>query len=332
MNIAKTKSGTYKIREMKDGKTYIKTIDHKPTQREARAIMDELIREREVLDPSLYEKGGTTFAKGWIAFRSAKEKVLSPSTLRGYVKCYRSLPEWFTALPITKIHKQHLQKLINDFSAGHAPKTCRNLLGFVTAILSFYEITPPSIKLPQARPEPVYIPSKEDVSRLLKACSGSRYEAAIRLGAYGLRRSEIMALTIEDLSPENVLTINKALVESEQGNVLKGTKTTSSARTVILSPDLADLIRKQGFIYDGSPGRLTNALRRFEDQAGIPHFPLHKLRHFFASYMHDLGFSEAQIQEAGGWSDASHVMKQIYRHAMEMNEAKLEMSRKLSEL
>lgn len=326
MNITRTESGKWKIREMKHGRTYSKTVDHRPTQREAREILDEMQNQEPILQKKV------TVAEAWEAFRSAKGKVLSPSTLKGYRTCFNALPEWFRTIPITEIRRQQLQKLINDYSEDHSPKSCRNLCGFVSALLSFYEIKTPSVKLPQAQQAPVYIPSREDVSRLLKAVSGSKYEVPIRLGAYGLRRSEIMALTLDDLSADNVLTINKALVESEHGSVLKGTKTTKSARTVVISPDLGDLIRQQGFIYDGSASRLTMALTAFEDVAGIPHFPLHKLRHFFASYLHDLGFSEAQIKEAGGWSDASHVMKQIYTHAMQMEQAKVDIAQKIGEL
>lgn len=134
-----------------------------------------------------------------------------------------------------------------------------------------------------------------------------------------------MALTLDDLSPDNVLTINKALVEGEHGSVLKSTKTTQSTRTIILDPQLADLIRQQGTIYDGSSSRLTMAVTAYEDAAGIPHFSLHKLRHFFASYMHELGFSDKQIQAAGGWS-TDMVMKRVYTHAMEMEQAQKKMA------
>ena len=65
---------------------------------------------------------------------------------------------------------------------------------------------------------------------------------------------------------------------------------------------------------------------KVQKQLGIQHFPLHKMRHFFASYLHNLGYSDKQIQEAGGWRDGSNIMRVVYQHAMDMENAKKKMS------
>ena len=324
MNITKLKSGSYRIRETRKGKMYAVTVDHKPTQAEARALLDDM----EQKNPVLLSNRSITFSKAYEGFKETKGAVLSPSTLKGYRTSYRGLPGWFCDMQIAYIEPRHIQKVVNDFSVDHSPKTVKNLHCFISTVLRLYGHKDTSVTLPQAQQAAFYIPSKEDVSRLLKAVSGTRYEVPIRLGIYGLRRSEIMALTPADLSPDNVLTIDKALVEGEAGSVLKSTKTTQRTRTIVLDPELADLIRQQGTVYDGSSSRLTMAVTAYEDAAGIPHFSLHKLRHFFASYMHELGFSDKQIQAAGGWS-TDMVMKRVYTHAMEMDEAKKKMSEAL---
>jgi integrase len=61
------------------------------------------------------------------------------------------------------------------------------------------------------------------------------------------------------------------------------------------------------------------------EKLGIPRFSIHKLRHFFASYMHQQGFTDKQIQEAGGWH-TDHVMKTVYQHAMDVDAAKRRMA------
>jgi len=321
MNISKLKSGSYRIRETRKGKTYSVTVDHKPTQSEARSLLDEM----QAKNPVLLSNRSITFSQAYEGFKETKGAVLSPSTLKGYRTAFRALPAWFTSMQIVDIEPRHIQKVVNDHSVSHSPKTTKNLHCFVSTVLRLYGHENTSVTLPQAQQAPVYIPSKEDVGRLLKAVHGSKYEVPVRLGMYGLRRSEIMALTLDDLSADNVLTINKALVEGENGTVLKSTKTTQSTRTIVLDPQLADLIRQQGTIYDGSSSRLTMAVTAYEDAAGIPHFSLHKLRHFFASYMHELGFSDKQIQAAGGWS-TDMVMKRVYTHAMEMEQAQKKMA------
>ena len=56
-------------------------------------------------------------------------------------------------------------------------------------------------------------------------------------------------------------------------------------------------------------------LEKTQRNLGIPHFSLHKLRHYFASEMSALGIPEADILRMGGW-ETDYVMKSVYRHSM----------------
>ena len=96
-----------------------------------------------------------------------------------------------------------------------SPKSVSNHHGFISAVLNVFS---PNLKLnttlPQKSKNEPYIPSDDDVKRILEYASGSKYEIPIVLACYGLRRSEICALTPEDLDGD-VVTINKALVQDE---------------------------------------------------------------------------------------------------------------------
>jgi integrase len=132
------------------------------------------------------------------------------------------------------------------------------------------------------------------------------------------------------LSPSDLegdtLHIDKAKVPDEHGQyVIKTTKTTDSTGDVRIPEDVAEKIREQGFVYDGDPQMLTKTLHKMQDRLGIPRFSVHKLRHFFASYMHAKGFTNKQIQAGGRWK-TDHVMKEIYQHAMDMDSAKKRMA------
>lgn len=130
-----------------------------------------------------------------------------------------------------------------------------------------------------------------------------------------MHRSEICALEPEDIN-EDVVTINKALVMNEFKEwVVKATKTTESARSIIIPMELANNIQKQGYVYKGHPNQLVKYLDKTEKELNIPHFSLHKLRHYFASEMSALGVPEADILRLGGW-ETDHVMKSVYRHSM----------------
>jgi len=79
--------------------------------------------------------------------------------------------------------------------------------------------------------------------------------------------------------------------------------------------EIADKIREKGYIYKGYPNSITVYLGKAEDRLGIPHFPLHKLRHYFASKMSAMNVPEADIMRMGGW-ETDYVMKSVYRHSM----------------
>lgn len=310
------KRGTsYRIRQTVNGERYSITVPYKPSKKEAFDLIQDKINHRVNTQISFDDA-----AKQYI---KVKSNVLSPSTIRGYNTILRNIPDKFKAYDINEINDFTVQKLINDYSSDHEPKSVRNLNGFISAVIRLFI---PSmvfhITLPQKKRKSPYTPSVDDVKRLLDESADTEYYVALYLAVMSLRRSEICALTIDDLSDDNMLTINKALVPSDDGYVLKETpKTDASYRTVVIPDDVAGRIREQGYVFKYQPQAIDQYIRRTLPKLGIPQFSVHKLRHFFASYAHDLGYSDAQIQKMGGWA-TDNVMKAVYRHAMEMDEAK----------
>lgn len=320
MTIEELPSGNYRVSEMVNGKRYRKTVDYKPTESDAKLILADIIAKRDVISSDM------PFKSACKAYMESRSNVLSPSSLRRYNQYLDSITEGLAKTRLNVITKPMIQGEVNAFSEGHAPKTVRNYYGFISAVLNFFGKEMKGIVLPQKEKKSPYIPTKEEVSEIFKEIKDSPFEAALLLSAMGLRRSEICALQITDLSEDNVLTINKALVENENKEwVVKTTKTTDSTRTIVLPDYLANLIREQGYVYNGFPGSIRNHLILVQKKLGIEKFSLHKMRHFFASYMHDLGYSDKQIQAAGGWK-TNNIMKTVYQHAMEMDEAKKKMS------
>lgn len=328
MNIQKRANGKYRIRQMVDGRTYSVTIPFKPSQKRA----EELIREEIVKAKKNEDREFMTFDTASRKYIDAKSNVLSPATIRGYHTILRNIPDYFKEIQIADIDDYVLQTLVNEYSADHTPKTVRNVYGFIRAVIRlFYPKSDISATLPQkVRREP-HIPSYEDVMKLIEYAKGTEYYCAIYLAVLSLRRSEICALTLDDLDLENRLTICKALVPSVDGYALKQTpKTDDSYRTIVLPKELADSMREQGYIFKYQPQAIDQFIRRSIPKLGIEPFSVHKLRHFFASYAHDLGYSDAQIQKMGGWSKSSDVMKRVYRHALDEDQAKKKLSEDFS--
>lgn len=325
MSLEKLPSGHYRLRKMVDGKLYTRTFDHKPNQAECEKALALCLKDKPTLSMS-----GTVrqCVKGYM---ESKSNVLSPSTIKGYTSMLKQIDDKFMDIKMEDLTLPMLQNEVNRYAQTHSAKSVSNYSGFLTSVARFVGLGIQSPTLPTKERSTAYIPSKNDIKRIVDYFKDTEYEVAILLTLYGLRRSELMALTLDDLSG-STLTINKAKVEALAGEwITKTTKTTDSTREVIISDQLADLIRKQGFIYRRSVGYLRDLLYKAQSDLGIPHFPLHKMRHFFASYMHDQGYSDQQIMSAGGWK-TNQVMRSVYQHALDIQSAKQNMASDIASL
>jgi integrase len=311
MKIEKLPSGSYRIRKMYKGKTYTVITDYKPTQKEAIQLMSEKLDEAELSGKPM------TFADAYHRYVEINDHILSPSTIRGYDSMFRNITDHFKALRLSDITQADIQAELNRYSATHSAKSTRNLNGFISPILA--EFRPNFVyraKLPLRIVKEPYLPTSEDVSAILKYSEGTEYEVALMLAALGLRRSEICALTPDDLDG-NILTISKSMVKgTDHKYVVKDIpKTSGSYRTVYLPDILVDKIRRNGKIYSKYPDSILRYLHKAQKDLGIEPFKLHVFRHYFVSYSHSMGIPEADILSMGGWS-SDNVMKSVYRHAM----------------
>lgn len=316
MKIEKLPSGSYRVRKMYRGKTYTVVFKNRPTQKEAlNAIASELNKIQE-------KHENLTFQCAAEKYIESKRNILSPSTIRGYTGILRRIPDTFLKENVHDITALDLQNEINRISKIYSPKTVRNYHGFISAVLGVFC---PNLKLnttlPQKLKNEPYTPSREDVKKILEAAKDTEYEIPIILACYGLRRSEICALTPDDIAGD-VVRINKAKVPNEKKEwVTKTTKTVSSTREIIIPACIASKIQEKGYVYSGNPDSISRYLYRTETELQIPHFSLHKLRHYFASQMSALDIPDADILKMGGW-ETDHVMKSVYRHSMMDKEEK----------
>lgn len=312
MNITKLASGNYRIRKTYKGTNYSLVVDYKPTKRESEELMNEYISKNSFITTDAKFK---SFGSAIDQYIEIKRNVLSPSTLRGYKIIKNNIPDWFMNKKLSDINNQAVQKLINDYSADHAPKTVKNMFGLVSPVLTtFNENMKLKVTLPQLETKITYFPTDEDIKKIMDYVKGSRYEAAFILASLGLRRSEIIAIDETCLSG-NELTIYKAIVPNEDAKfVEKTTKTIESTRTIVIPEKTADRLREIGF-YKGNPNCIYNRLCIIQERLNIPHFTLHTFRHYFATKMSEV-LPEADVLALGGWSKTNNtVMKSVYRHS-----------------
>lgn len=189
MKIEKLPSGSYRVKKMYKGKTYTVIFDYKPTQKEA---IEEMAKE---LGKMKEKSNGMTFSVAAQEYIESKRNVLSPSTIRGYDMIIRRIPPWFMEKNVHDITQMGVQREINALSKDHGAKSVRNHHGFISVVLGMFN---PNLKtnttLPQEVKNEPYIPSSEDVKKILDKAKGTAYEVPIILACYGLHRSEICAI------------------------------------------------------------------------------------------------------------------------------------------
>lgn len=302
---------------MINGRRQSLLFDAPPTQRDVLLATNELLNEV----PGATLKG--TFLDYAEKYIKAKENILSASTIRGYRATLRGIPGHFTSLPLKDITQYTLTALVNDMVRSVSPKTVYNRHGLIVSVL--HEFRPDFVirtKLPRKAQKDIYTPGDEEVSILFAYLEGSptlkKYWIPLYLASLGLRRSEIGALTITDLSENDILTINKAKVLGSDNKwvIQNFTKTERSNRKIPLPKDLADRIRQQGFIYQGDLNSIFCVMTAAQKKLGLPHFGVHRLRSYFASKAHALGLHDSIILKLGGWK-SDYIMKGIYRKALQ---------------
>lgn len=317
MTIEKLPSGSYRIRQMCNGKRYTVTVPYKPTRKEA----VQLLAQKMENVPKKTER--MTFYRACEQYVEIKENVLSPRTVREYLFYKDRLPEWFTSMFIADISQKEIQRCVNQLAEDKSPKTVRTLHGFISAVLGNFR---PDLRINTTLPQKVanepYIPSNDEVKKLLDYTKENypHFYVPIFLGGYSLRRSELLAAQASDIDEDGFLHINKAKVQDKNGDwVIKTTKTEKSARKIPLPPELVDAIREQGYVYNMAAQSISNYMRRTQNKLGMEHFSLHKMRHYCGSRLIEMGYSFKDVQDFCGWaSDATP--RQIYLHSLKMRD------------
>lgn len=332
MNIEKLKSGSYRVRKMVGGKRLQLVFDHRPTQKEITLLMAEKVEKAK---EGVTVDGRITFGPAAERYVESIDGVHSPTTVREYDLCAKYIIKhyaWFAATKISDMSTAVVQQFVNEYAKGkdenckrkiktRSAKTVKNMYGFVRSVLKMYA---PDIRLNVSLPKresiPPYIPTDDDVRRVFAALMESdlqHYYVPLALAAMGMRRSEIAAADAKDLNG-NTLFIHRAKVLDKDKNwIIKDYgKTPESTRYISIPSIIADMIRKQGYVYRGAPQNLTRVLHTAQDELGIPRFSVHKLRHFFASAAIARSVPIAYVQRSGGWKN-DEVLKRIYIHVME---------------
>lgn len=196
-------------------------------------------------------------------------------------------------------------------------------------------------RLPRRRPEPMSIPTAEDVGRLLSAAYafGPRWGVLVAIAvATGARRSEVCALRWTDIEG-SLVRFRRALYRAGTERGEKGLKS-GGERHVYLDPDVAAILKRwrtdcearaeaagvhlvpDAFVVpslpDGSrptnPDDLSRTLRLVCDELGLPHVHTHSLRHFAITELLAGGVDARNVADIAGHANPTMTLG-LYAHS-----------------
>ncbi len=325
----KLKSGNWRVLvpdyKDKSGKWHYKSFTA-ATKKEAEYAAAEFTHNRESQKLSY---SNITLAQAYRRYIDCKSSVLSSSTVDGYEKNLRNDFKALMPMKLDNITQEHIQLAVNEMSAKYSPKTVRNSHGLLSAVLKAYRpgfiIT---TRLPQ-KVEPKYIiPTTAEINTLLDNANDFIRVPILLASSGSLRRSEICALTLDDITDLGINVTKAAVYDKNNNIVVKPPKTSAGNRFVPLSSHILNEVREWKY-FGCSPAALYGQFRRLVEKCDVPHITFHKLRHYFASELHARGIPDKHIAQVGGWRSIS-ILQNIYQHTL--RDKQVEMNNKIIDI
>lgn len=313
----KLPSGSWNIRVQIDGQIISIT---KPTakacQKEAMAIKSGAKEVRK--------RHNQTVASAIDDYITARENVLSPSTIRGYRAIARTRFQSSIRWDIGSVTPEQWQRAVNQEAKKCSAKTLKNAWGFLSSVILEATGRKVNVRLPQIIPNELPFLTAEQIPIFLAAIRGKGCEIAALLALSSLRRSEILALHWDDIDLENnCIYVHGAAVQGSDNALVqrKENKNTTSRRTIpFILPQLREAVeaadQSTPLVYPGNPNQIWQSVNRICRKEGLPEVGVHGLRRSFASLAYHLGLSEEVTMRTGGWSDI-YTMRKIYTKVSE---------------
>lgn len=313
----KMSSGNYFIRMRLGGQEITVT---RPTEREAvaeaMAIKAGIMRQNN-------QPQNITLASAYERYISAKDGVLSPSTIAGYKRLSKNTFQKLMPRPLKALTNELIQREVSAMSrAGKSRKYIANASGLLSSVLQmYYPEFRYYVTLPQKEKQEARTPSPEEISQVMAAVRGTEVELPVLMALWmGMRLSEIRGAQYGDMVGGR-LHIQRAIVDDENGNpVVKKTKTTAGDRWVSIPEYIAKLIPPsndpKAHLVELSGQAIYKRFTRLLEKHGIEHMRFHDLRHINAAVMLRLGIESKYAQERNGWA-SDRMYKQVYAYTMQ---------------
>ena len=313
----KLPSGSWFVRVMVDGKSISITRE---TEREAIA---EAIAIKSGAKHAELSASNMTVKEAYERYISAKEGVLSPSTIAGYIRLSRNTLQELMPIPLRKLTNEKIQNAISNMAInGKSPKYISNAQGLLSTVLKmFYPEFHLNVSLPQKKKRQLRKITGREMREIIESAKGKAVELPLLMALWmGMRLSEVRGARFEDIRDGKLHICNAIVLDINNSPTEKMPKSYEGDRWVDVPDYIMGLIN--ALPYDtGAIVRMTGSaiyhqFTRLCEKNGIEHCTYHDLRHANAAVMVRLKVESKYAQERNGWA-SDRMYKQVYAYTMD---------------
>lgn len=362
-NMARGAQGNGTIRQRKDGRWEARvTVGRNPstgkqiqksiygkTQAEVSRKLRELCKE---VDDGIYKEPVKYTVKDWAEiWLNEYTSNLKPLTVKQYTTYINNrIVKNMGSVKLTRLDTPIIQRFYNQLTKeGLSPVTIKNIHSILhsmleTAVEVGYMRTNPSniCKLPKSEKKQIKPLENADISKLLEALKGDKYESLYTVDLFtGLRQGELLGLTWDCIDFKKGTMYIYRQLQFNKGSYYFTSLKNGKTRTIALAPYVLNILRNQkawqaecqlksyGMWNNKDDLVFTNELgghltqnytyrhfKKIVSNIGIPDARLHDLRHTFAVSSLQSGNDVKTVQEALGHHTAAFTLD-VYGHVTE---------------
>ena len=318
-------------------------------------------RKREELEAGRYLSGGEQtfemYCEKWDAQRTGKVSENTQQKERGLCRTISGAilsksGRRFGSLKLNEIRREQVQDLQRIISADHTTNSTNQMISLLYHVLKdavSADIIPKnpaeglgSLKRtePEARDTIHRALTDAELAAFFRAAEGEWYYWLFRFLLFsGMRIGEAGALTLADIKPNGMISIERTLTRRAGGAVVVGktTKTKKGVRQIEYTEELRRAVEEQrklntaihgnvidmnARIFTADNGGMIRAsgvgtvIKRVCQRGGIRPFAPHAFRDTYATRAIDSGMAPKVLQEVLGHSSITMTMD-LYAHTVE---------------
>lgn len=324
--VTRLPSGAYHTRCMIDGQRISITAE---TEKEV--IAKYMAMKHGVIETEQRKRTkATTLEEALTDYIEERRGFRSPATIYGYESYKRSAFQSMMNVNIHTATDQQWQDAIRkEMRAGKSPKYIKNAWMLMAAAIEAKTGRRPDVFLPEKEPKEREFLDPDQIPVFVEAIKGETIEIAALLELSSLRRSEMLALTWDNIDLDrDIIYVHGARVQGGEKGALvhkAQNKNDTSRRTVPIIPPLKEALlrqeKREGYLVTLTGGWINTRINEICRDNNLPEVGNHGLRHSFASLAYHLGIPEKIAMEIGGWKDHG-TMNKIYTHLAQKDIAK----------